>query len=73
MKQNGKQGLTHEVHVCRWQQFQVQVHAVGHSWKLSVYATIAMGISVCGEEREEEEEEEERIEVQDGATCTPPM
>ena len=46
---------------------------MGHSWKLSVYATIAMGISVCGEEREEEEEEEERIEVQDGATCTPPM
>ena len=47
---------------------------MGHSWKLSVSATIAMGISVCGEEREEEEEEEEeRIEVQDGATCTPPM
>ena len=34
---------------------------MGHSWKLSVYATIAMGISVCGEEREEEEVE--RIEV----------
>ena len=57
----------------KWMTTISRSSAVGHSWKLSVYATIAMEILVCEEKGEEREEKEERIEVQDGATCTPPM